>query len=368
MATYYWVGGSGTWNNASTTNWSTTSGGAGGAGYPLATDNVIFDSNSSATSYTVTKATVAYCLGWTAAGPASGSVTFAGTSTTCRIYGAVSFAATGVVYSCTGSTLLVAGSTTVTIATNGVVITDIWTFGGSGTGGWVLGSSLTISNTSAGACTFSNGNLDLNGYTLTLSATTTTASFLINGSNNKNLTFNGGTLSIASASAAAFNNLAGAGIFTTTAGTGTGVINMTSASAKGFQGGGGFVYNCTINQGGAGALTLSSGGDTFLNITNTVQPAQVIFAVASVNTFSAFNLSGVSGSLITVKCNSIGTQTTISKSSGIVSCDYLSIQDIAATGGATWYAGAHSTNVSDNTGWIFTAPPTTNSGNFLMLF
>jgi len=46
MATYYWVGGTGTWNNTNTANWSATSGGAGGSGPPLATDTIIFDSNS----------------------------------------------------------------------------------------------------------------------------------------------------------------------------------------------------------------------------------------------------------------------------------------------------------------------------------
>lgn len=46
MATYYWVGGSGTWDNSNTSNWSASSGGAGGAGPPLAADTVVFDSNS----------------------------------------------------------------------------------------------------------------------------------------------------------------------------------------------------------------------------------------------------------------------------------------------------------------------------------
>jgi hypothetical protein len=44
MATRYWVGGAGTWNT--TTNWSTTSGGAGGASIPISTDDVVFDANS----------------------------------------------------------------------------------------------------------------------------------------------------------------------------------------------------------------------------------------------------------------------------------------------------------------------------------
>lgn len=46
MATYYWVGGSGTWDTSTTTNWSLTSGGAGGAGVPTASDDVVFDASS----------------------------------------------------------------------------------------------------------------------------------------------------------------------------------------------------------------------------------------------------------------------------------------------------------------------------------
>jgi hypothetical protein len=46
MATRYWVGGTGTWDASSTTNWSATTGGAGGASAPVALDSVIFDSAS----------------------------------------------------------------------------------------------------------------------------------------------------------------------------------------------------------------------------------------------------------------------------------------------------------------------------------
>lgn len=60
MATYYWVGGSGTWDNSSTTNWAASSGGAGGSGPPLSTDNVVFDANSG-TAATVTIAATAAC-------------------------------------------------------------------------------------------------------------------------------------------------------------------------------------------------------------------------------------------------------------------------------------------------------------------
>ena len=46
MANYYWVGGNGTWDNSSTANWATSSGGAGGNGPPTSADNVFFDSLS----------------------------------------------------------------------------------------------------------------------------------------------------------------------------------------------------------------------------------------------------------------------------------------------------------------------------------
>jgi hypothetical protein len=46
MAARYWVGGTGTWDAVNTTNWSATSGGAGGASVPTAVDNAFFDAAS----------------------------------------------------------------------------------------------------------------------------------------------------------------------------------------------------------------------------------------------------------------------------------------------------------------------------------
>jgi len=46
MANRFWVGGTGTWNTTSTTNWSATSGGAGGASAPTSADTAIFDAAS----------------------------------------------------------------------------------------------------------------------------------------------------------------------------------------------------------------------------------------------------------------------------------------------------------------------------------
>ena len=56
MANRFWVGGSGTWDSTNTANWSTTSGGAGGASVPSLNDVAIFNANShgGAASVTVT--------------------------------------------------------------------------------------------------------------------------------------------------------------------------------------------------------------------------------------------------------------------------------------------------------------------------
>jgi hypothetical protein len=133
---------------------------------------------------------------------------------------------------------------------------------------------------------------------------------------------------------------------------------MTSASAKTFAGGGSTYYN--LNQGGAGALTIS-GSNTFNNIANTVQPNTVTFTAGTTQTVSTFGLSGTAGNLITINSSSAGTQATLSKASGTVNAQYLAIQDSNATGGATWNA-LFSTNLGNNTGWIFPG------GNMFLMF
>ena len=52
-----------------------------------------------------------------------------------------------------------------------------------------------------------------------------------------------------------------------------------------------------------------------------------------------------------------GQRATLWKPGGIVSGDFLEVRDINATGGATFYAGSYSTNLGNNSGWIFTNSP-----------
>jgi len=66
--------------------------------------------------------------------------------------------------------------------------------------------------------------------------------------------------------------------------------------------------------------------------------------------------SGGTGSGFTINITEVGPlQFTLSKSSGVVSCDYLDLSNSLATGGARWYAGAHSNNTTGNSGWVFSS-------------
>jgi hypothetical protein len=206
-----------------------------------------------------------------------------------------------------------------------------------------------INQGSGGSVTLSSGTLDLNGFYYI------SGNFTI-GAGTKNITFNGGTLDIDSGRT--FNNANPTG-FTTTAGTGTGYIYLFNSTFNG----GGSTYNCTLQV--QNPVTVD-GNNTFNDIANSGVLATVLFTAGTTNTFNNFNLLGSVGNLLTIGSTTAGSTFTLSKSSGTVSGDYLSISDSVATGGATWYAGANSTNGGNNTGWIF--PPPTATGNFLAFF
>jgi len=215
----------------------------------------------------------------------------------------------------------------------------------------VNASGITTTLSDALICTsiwyLTQGTIDLNGFSLTTPGYWGDSTFA------KNITFNGGTIFITIANPFAWDNVSGSGNLTTTAGTGTGTISMTAATAKAFQGGGA-TYNCTLNQGGAGDLTIT-GSNTFDNITNTVQPASVLFTAGTTSTFlSGFSLSGTAGNLITIGSATAASHT-LSKASGTVSVSYCSISRSSATGGATYLAFTGNGNVDggNNTGWLF---------------
>lgn len=139
------------------------------------------------------------------------------------------------------------------------------------------------------------------------------------------------------------------------AGTSEIVISAASANARVFIGGG-MTYNIlTYNVAGStGSLTLNE-GNTFntINFNDSTSARSLLLTAGTTTTVTNWNVNGSPGALMTVDSATAATHT-LTKPSGIVASDYLSVKNSIATGGASWYAGTNSTNVSGNTGWIFT--------------
>lgn len=198
--------------------------------------------------------------------------------------------------------------------------------------------------------------------------------------NNFDVTLNGAAGGVRVDSGTAARTIAiGSGIWTisgtspwtlTTTGTtitGTGTLRFNSASSKTFAGGGGNYSGITVANAGAGALVVT-GSNTFGTLSNTVQPTTFSFTAGTTQTIANWSVSGTAGNLVTIQSTTAASHT-LFKSTGTVSADYLTISRSTATSsGATWYAGANSTNGGNNSGWVFTAPPAgASGGNFLML-
>lgn len=138
------------------------------------------------------------------------------------------------------------------------------------------------------------------------------------------------------------------------------IVTQISSNTRTFTGGGNVFGGLTYTLAGSTGTLVISGSNTFgtLAVSDASNARTLQFTAGTTTTITnAFTVSGTASNLITINSSSAGTPAILSKASGVIARQYLSIQDSTATGGATWYAGALSTNVSGNTGWIFTNPP-----------
>jgi len=192
MADRYWRGGSGTWNTTNQVNWSGSSNGPGGASIPLSSDNVIFDQPG---PYTVTFGGGSTCLDFTVSA-ASGTITFAGTSTL-SINGSMNI--TNITPTWTSSGTITFSSTAGrTILTNGTNFNCSFTFTSANSlGEWQLQDNLTSTLTLTRILTLNSGILNLNNFTFTIgsfSSSNSTARRLRFGSSGKIVVRNTGTV------------------------------------------------------------------------------------------------------------------------------------------------------------------------------
>ena len=292
MANRYWVGGTGTWDAATTTNWSATSGGAGGATVPSTTDTVIFDSASnvagSGASYTCTRITTSTVQGIQMANPSAGTVTFAGSSAIgistvgLTITGTVNWTNTGTLtFSGAVSAVCNTGTTTITnpVVVNGSTVTLNGNFSTSSsftlTNGTIALSTFTltastanISGTSNRTFNFGTGVLNLTGNNSTIFTATTQTGLTVSGTPTINCSYSGatGTRTITPGAIATtfnFNITAGTDIVILTAGrfnnlTFTGFSGTLSASTGALSIYGNLVMSPTMTQSATGIITFAS--------------------------------------------------------------------------------------------------------------
>jgi len=361
MATRYWVGGDGTWDSTSTTNWSATSGGSGGASAPVAADTVNFDV---AGTFTVTIASSAVA-----------SIVFADANYTFSLSGSADLG-TNARWFQTRGTISLNGYTLslgsyVAYGTNAVAVA----FGG---GSMVLARSsaeLEINtNSFSYTGTFSvsmtdTGSGQRNIFLASTYFTESTAPSIGSGSGNINITdgntgqlfvsgsfrdiaATGFTGQIAIYPVTMYGNLAinSNGTFTSAVGGAA----LTFAATSGTQ-------TMTANNASIGCpLVVSSskvqvvGGTTINNSLTFTSGTLELTSVASVSVTS-FITTGTT--LKYLQSTSALTRATLSDSSGTNTVTYLSIKDIAATGGATWDATSPTNvNAGNVTGWNFGAP------------
>ena len=335
--------------------WSLTNGGANSNDFfPLAQDTAVFPSSptpypSSGNTVTVNQA---YNIGTIdMSARTSNTMTLATGTQTPTIYGNW-INGTGTTLTGTG-TLTFAGRGSQTITSAGNTFTQRITTDSPG-GTVTLQDALNTSLGSSSAFNHISGTFNANGYNVTISGAS--GGVASQGSATRTLAISSGTWTL---SGTGGWNVSGSNLTV----TGTGTISLTSGSSKTFAGGGIQTYP-TLNQGGAGTLTVS-GSNKFANITNTAI-GRVQFTNGTTNIFDAFNLGGTVGNLLQLGSTTT-SQTTLQKSSA-------------------WLMGANSTDAGNNTGVSFTAgggidylsvsyingtvvaPPATSTGNFFAFF
>jgi hypothetical protein len=223
----------------------------------------------------------------------SGTLNYASNS---RYFGNLTFSS-GMTLGSIGSTgfTFLKSSGTQTITSAGKIINNGVAKEGAGT--LQLQDDLTLDSTRT--FTLTNGTLDVNSETLTTgifsSSNSNTRS--IDLGTNGNITVNGGGWTATTSTGLSL--------------TGTGTIDMTFGTAKTFAGGGA-TYPYTLNQGGAGALTIT-GANQFADISNTLEPCTITFPSSTTTSVQNFTVSGTSGNLVTLNSSTPGTQFTLAK-------------------------------------------------------
>ena len=352
MASRYWVGGSGTWDAITTTKWSATNGGAGGASVPTTADDVFVTSLSGSPTITLSSAN---CKSITTTGA---TCTIAGTGIGMTVAGSITLSAT-TTWSATGTVNITATATLTSATTTFAAPIMFLAVGGTLT----LGSAFTSTqaNTSNYAIQISSGNFTTNNFNIT--ATGNGGGFSC-GSSTSTITLGTSTLNLTSASG--FNTWDASNTFLTLSAASS-TINITANSASvggGFSGGGKTYGTVSITQQSETNLACNIlGANTFTNLTLTGNTGglRLITVSATQTVTGTFTATGNSTLYrLYVYSQTVGTAVTIS--AGTTSLTNVDFRDITKAGTGAW-SGTSIGNAGGNTGITFTAGKTSYWNN-----
>ena len=327
----FWVGGTGVWDAATTTNWSATSGGAGGATAPTVSDDVTFDLHGNEVTdaaYTVTLTTAANCYNVDVAFTGTTKVTLAGTAAW-NIGGNLNFSGgtAQINRTFTGAVNFLSLGSPKTVTMNGIAFaTGLVTFNSTTVNSVVGGYTLqdAFSSTAAGI-THTAGVLDTNGQTVTC------GTFTAGTSTYRVLTLGASTINCSTSwSASTPTNIVFSG--------GSSTIVVTGAN--GFDGGG-LTYG-TVNYLSSGSVT---GTNTFANLTiSPATPAKTDSFVINNNITITGTFTVSDGATVTnrvlISGPGIGRQITITATA--ISISNADFRDIKGAGAASWDMSAAS--------------------------
>ena len=356
----YWIGNGGNWNDGN--RWSTTSGGAPYGCSPRSLDNVFFDANSfSAAGQTVTiNVATASCrnMNWTGV---TNIPTFASANTnTLNIHGSLTLVP-GMTLTSSGFLAIVnlqATATGQTLTMAGKAFGNFVNFNGIG-GGWILQDGLTTTSD----VFLNNGTLNTNNQTVTAR--------MFNSNNTNVRALNMGSSVFNLSYALWFWEVSNGTNLTLDAGTSTinGIVGQAGFSQS-FRGGGKIYnnlnFNATINNGGTldGNNTFNNvtfvnhgiitGNNTFNNLTFSPGFTYTLTSARTQTITGNLTANGTCTSGITIVSNSPSVSTTISKSTGSVTLNSVTLTRITAIGGATFTAN-NSLDGGNNSGWTINA-------------
>jgi hypothetical protein len=364
----YWVGGTGTWNSTNTANWSSASGGPGGASVPTATDNVYFDGGSDLGSgFTITIGDNVSCKDWivgdgTIVTPLAVSATLSGSTTTSiSVYGSLYFPATNFISPLDyyGRLFFRSTNTGNTITTNGV----IWggsngnftpqgiTFDGVG-GEWSLGSALTIRGVLfLQSLEFTNGTFNTNNFDVTTSVFRTNTGTKTINLGSSTVTYNRGSTQGWNVSSTGLTFNAGTSTIVST-------FNGSSGNANEFIGGGLQYYNLIFASTGQIASRIF-GTNTFNNLTFVTRAASGIGSITFSNNQTINGILSIhSGSTnptsrVLIVSNAVGVPNTLTIATASLGLG-VDFRDINISGSPLLAIGAG--DCGGNTNIIFDAP------------